>query len=163
MKLLTFLTLALMFMPTSLVVAQAPHQNEAVAPEHFAAPMRHQPFPRTNKIVERFIAEKIASGAIDPTEYEQLKTQRQTLRQEIKALREAGDEDAAQAKIQALREQRQQKRQYVKALIDDNPELRQRIVDRRQHLRMRQIKRRQHMLDRRMERLRDRRSDRTIQ
>jgi hypothetical protein len=157
MKTALLLALTLSILAIQLPVnAQAPG-SEAVSPEHFAAPGRHRPFPRTGRIVEQYIQEKTASGEIDPAEYQALKTQRQTLRRELRDLRQAGDQTAIDEKMQALRNQQQQQRDYVENLVNNDPELKQRIEDSRDKVRHHRLQRRHDMIERRLERLQDRR------
>ena len=142
------------------VAAESPTKadNEAVSPEHFRAPQRHRPFPGTQRIVDQYIAEKTASGEIDPTEYNQLQQQRKVLREEIKALKQSGDTAAVEEKLAEIRQQRQLQRAYVRDLVRDNSELKQRIAEQRYQIRLQRLDRRQDMIERRRERLLDRRS-----
>ncbi len=156
MKLIAGFLLSLSVVIALSVVAQTPPQTDAVAPDHLASPRQHPPFPRTGKIVEQYIQEKVAAGELDPAQYEALKQQRNTLRAEIKTLRQSGDQDGANAKMQEMRQLRQQQREYVRNLVQDDPDLRQRMIENRQQVRIWQLNRRQDMLERRMERLRDR-------
>jgi DNA anti-recombination protein RmuC len=157
MKTALLFALTLSVLTMQLSASAQSSKSEAVSPEHFAAPDRHRPFARTGRIVEQYIQEKTASGEIDPSEYQALKTQRQTLRQELRSLRQSGDQAAVDEKMQALRNQQQQQRDYVKDLVSNDPQLKQRIEDNRDKVRRHRLQRRHDMIERRLERLQDRR------
>lgn len=141
-------------------LAQTSIGNEAVAPEHFAKRPGAQAFPRTDAVVRRYIQEKSITGEIDPTEYQQFIQQRNSLREEIKTLGRTGETRAVEEKLSSLRQLQRQQRDYVRDLLSDNPELKQRLRDQRQRVHRRQLDRRRDLIDRRRERIRDRISDR---
>ena len=79
---------------------------------------------------------------------------RQALREELKALREAGDEEALQAKRDELRALREERREQVRAYVEENDELRTALEEARaenrearQQIRERIRERRQNMRD----------------
>lgn len=157
----SFITLSLLSLLPGLAIAAEDSDlqlsQQLVAPEHFRNAQNGRPFPKTQRIVNRYIEEKIASGELDPTEFNQLKQQRQDLRQELKVLRESGDKAAVQEKLTDIRQQRQSQRDYMRKLVQDDAELRQRLVEQRQKIRLFQLDRRQRMIERRRERILDRR------
>lgn len=150
--------------------AQTPIGGEAVSPAQYNSPQLSNPqhtnlqqgaqnrrhFPRTRSIVDRYIQEKIQAGELDPTEYNQLKEQRQILRSEIQALRQAGDADAVAEKMESMRALRTAQQNYLRDFLQDNPDLQQQIRDQRLKARQRQLERRRDLLERRLERLQDR-------
>lgn len=136
-----------------------PPLEQPVSPDHITAPHRYRPFSTMGQLVDQYIQEKIASGEIDATEYQQLKAQRASLRDEIKALLSSGDQEAIHEKMLELRtrgqQQRQQERDYVKNLAKEDPEMREYIVNLRQRMRWLQLERRRDIIERRLERQQD--------
>jgi len=139
-----------------LTLAQTPLGGEAVSPQHYNL-ASHPTFPRTGGILKRYIAEKTASGEIDPTEYQQIIAERQALRAEIKSLRQAGDEAALQEKLAQARQLQGRQRDYRRRLIENDPELERQVIEQRQQVHRWRMFRRQEIQDKRLEDFRERR------
>ena len=83
-------------------------------------------------IIRKYIDEQIASGELDPAEFEVYKAERQALLEEIRSLKDSGDQEALQSKMGELRELRQERRQAMKEFIENNEELRNRLEEYRE-------------------------------
>ena len=153
MKLVPYLLATSLFIVPLIVVAQ----TSADASDSATSEMRNEHRarkggdPGMGKIIDDYVSKKSASGELDASEYEALREKRESLRSELKALHEAGDQEGIQAKRQAMQSLQQEQRAYVRTLMDKDPELRQQVMaQRRQH--MKQDKGRQEQLRmRRME------------
>lgn len=106
-----------------------------VPPAHFARPQGHRPFPGAGKIIDDYIHEQAEAGKLDPTEFDKLKTEQQALRDDIKSMREAGDEQGLRAKLDEARSLRETRQRMVRDLVDNDAELRARLQDHRAEVR----------------------------
>ena len=101
------------------------------------------------EIVRDFMLEQ---GDITQEEIDANKAEREAVREELKALKEAGDTEGLEARKAELKEQRQARREEVKAYIDGNDELKAELEEQKQAFREKAQERRENRKERRKER-----------
>lgn len=110
---------------------------------------KHHAKDATRRLVTEYMLE---NGDITEAEIEAMKEERKAVREELRALREAGDKEALKARISELREARRAEREELKEYIAGNTELAEAIRERRQEIRERKKERREEIRERREER-----------
>lgn len=100
---------------------------------------------RMRSIVAEYM---LAQGDITQEQLDALKAERQAVREELKALKESGDEEALAARIAELREAREANKAELKEYVANHEDLAELIAERREEVRERREQRR----DRRRER-----------
>ncbi len=76
----------------------------------------------------------LENGDITQQELNTLRAERQTVREELRALRESGDEKALAARISELREKRVRAREKLREYVENNEELSAAIEEQREQL-----------------------------
>lgn len=102
----------------------------------------------------------LENGDITQEELDALQAEREAVREELRSLRESGDREALQARLEELRETRSERRDEFRAYLDENEDLRTALVEQREALREERDARRQERLDQREERREERRQRR---
>lgn len=106
-----------------------------------------------NNGIKNIVAEyMLEQGDITQEELDALKARRAAVREELKALKESGDEEALAARIAELREERAATREEIKAYIASHEDLAAIIQERREEVRDRRDQRREERRARRGER-----------
>lgn len=80
---------------------------------------------------EMILAHMIKNGEITVEEIEAYRTKRKTQRQELKALKQAGDIDAFKARLNEIKEEHKIKREELEEYFRNNDELKREIRERR--------------------------------
>ena len=102
----------------------------------------------------------LENGDITQEEIDAQAEARAAVRAEIKELREAGDQEALDARLAELREERTAQREEFQAYLDENDELRTAIEEQRQAVRDQREARQAERQERRQERREERRAQR---
>ena len=82
-------------------------------------------------VVQTYMLE---NGDITQRELDTLRAERQTVREELRALRESGDKEALAARISELREKRVKAREKLREYVENNEELSAAIEEQREQL-----------------------------
>ena len=90
---------------------------------------------RMQRIQEVVIAYKLEKGDITQAEVDGMKAERQARRQEMQQLKASGDEDAIDAKRKEFRTAMKAQRKEMKAYLEANPELKERLKTARKAMR----------------------------
>ena len=119
----------------------------------FKPRMKHRAAAGARAIIHDYMLE---NGDITEEELEARKAEREATREELRALREAGDTDAFEARLAELREVRQERREATREYIEANSKLADALAEYRDEVRERRQERREAIRDR----IRERREER---
>jgi len=109
----------------------------------------HKMKAHLGSIINEYMLE---NGDITQLELDEQKAEREAIRAELKALKEAGDTDGLAARKEELRAQREEHRAAMKEYVENNEELKASIDERKQEFKERRAERREKRKERREER-----------
>lgn len=108
---------------------------------------------RAHNEIKSLVAEyMVNAGDITAEELEAMRDERKSVREELRGLRESGDQEALQTRLQELRDQRSERRAQFQEYLSENADLAEAIEQRKEEIRERRSERKDQRRERREQR-----------